>query len=558
MPLSPPLPSLGRIGPLKSRRGCKACKTRKVKCGEEKPSCRRCLVSRYKCEYATSTNDSYAAAASSTSILDLPVSTSPNTVWRERRAFAYYFEHAAPYLGGGLDLDFWACVVPRACRTEPAIWDAVNAISTLFEYPDMCLDFVFLSLRHERSPALNPKQSEALRWYSRSLSKIRTQIGRGNVNAQVALISCVLFVCIETLQGHVEEALQLYNQGIKLILDLRAKASNFQTTLLEGTLVPLFMRLGSASLSISGTSICGLFSNIDNGETYNFTSLGSARDALIPLSAQVQILERESGSNPFIGLEAEITPELIARRSRLQEALRCWYCAYTDLTRRLQSTSPPPVNANPPIHALLVMYHTTLTIITSNCLERSKSVYDAHIPSFRLILEQATIALDDSANPDGTQPAFTFELGVGLPLFWTAMECRDPTLRRKALGLLRKSPPVQSFYKCATGVMLAGKIIEQEEALSRDILHERAQLHGNGTISTTSVDGSEVTKIPEEARIHHYAVFRPRDQPFLLGPHDVSKWNRNPEQLFMRYTWYRSDPHDESALHLMDECVPME
>ncbi|OJI98187.1 hypothetical protein ASPVEDRAFT_79849 [Aspergillus versicolor CBS 583.65] len=557
MLLSPRLRSPDHIGPLKSRRGCKACKIRKIKCGEEKPSCRRCLASKYKCEYATSTNDSYAAAASTRSILNLPISTSPNTVWRERRAFAYYFERAAPFLGGGLDQDFWVCVVPRACRSEPAIWDAVNAISTLFEYPHMCLDFAFLSLRYERSAGINAKQSEALRWYSRSLSKVRSQIDRGSVDGQVALISCALFVCIETLQGHVEEALQLYNQGIKLILDLRAKASCLQATLLESTLVPLFMRLGSAALSISGTSICDLFSDIKNGDAYNFTSLGSARDALIPLSAQVQILERESGSNPFIGLEAQITPELIAKKCRLQDALRRWHCAYNDLTQMLPSTSPPAMNWNPSIHALLIMYHTTLSMIASNCLERSKSAYDAHLPSFRLVVEQAAIALDNSASTDGTQPAFTFELGVGLPLFWTAIECHDSTLRRRALELLRRSPPVQGFYKCATGLVLAGKIIEQEEALSRSILRQRAQ---NPTVShdDTKGDEIEVTEIPEEARIHHYAVFRPRDQPFLLGPHDASKWNRGPEELFMRYTRYQRDPYDESVSRLIDECVPLD
>ncbi|CEL09787.1 hypothetical protein ASPCAL12916 [Aspergillus calidoustus] len=87
-----------RIGPLRSRRGCKACKTRKIKCGEEKPSCRRCLAAKYKCEYAhtSPTNTTYSSLPTTTSILDLPISASPNTVWRERRAFAYYFQHAAP------------------------------------------------------------------------------------------------------------------------------------------------------------------------------------------------------------------------------------------------------------------------------------------------------------------------------------------------------------------------------------------------------------------------------------------------------------------------------
>jgi hypothetical protein len=58
---------------------------------------------------------SYASAPSSTtsSILDLNLDVGLDVsgssplgaagVWRERRAFAYYFHHAASYLAGGLD-----------------------------------------------------------------------------------------------------------------------------------------------------------------------------------------------------------------------------------------------------------------------------------------------------------------------------------------------------------------------------------------------------------------------------------------------------------------------
>ncbi|KIW29564.1 uncharacterized protein PV07_05372 [Cladophialophora immunda] len=35
----------------KTRTGCVNCKTRRIKCGEEKPSCRRCVVSRLECSY---------------------------------------------------------------------------------------------------------------------------------------------------------------------------------------------------------------------------------------------------------------------------------------------------------------------------------------------------------------------------------------------------------------------------------------------------------------------------------------------------------------------------
>ncbi|KAL2870298.1 Zn(II)2Cys6 transcription factor domain-containing protein [Aspergillus lucknowensis] len=567
MSTSPPTRSPPeRIGPLRSRRGCKVCKTRKVKCGEEKPSCCRCITSRYKCEYDSPTTYSYASGPSTNSLLDLPVSSFPNTVWRERRAFAYYFQHAAPYLAGGLDQHFWGSVVPQMCRTEPAVWDAVNAISTLFESPEICLDFVFLSLRHEKSRFLNQEQSEALGWYLRSLSKIRTQIERGKVDAAVALISCVLFMCIESLQGHVEEALQLYGQGTKLILDLRAmRCSPAQATLREDTLVPLFIRLGTAALTISGVPVSDLLSELEFEGEYKFASLESARDSLVSLAAQVLVLQKETGDNPFIGLEAQITPKLWAKQIYLRERLNHWYRAYAALSQSIQTRSSS-LETRSGIAALLLAFHTTLAVIVATCLSRSGSVFDAHLPDFRTIVEQAGLSLEASGSPDGTQPAFTFELGVGLPLYFTALECREPGLRRKALELLRKAPPMQGFHKTAPGLAIAAKVMQLEEEFSKNMHVENAseaQNPGKYHLPTPPHDDKEEgrpnpMRIPEEARVRHYCVFRPRDQPFLLGPHDVRKWNRSPDQLYIRFTRNRRDPVNETLWHLTDECVPMD
>ncbi|KAL4864621.1 hypothetical protein BDV12DRAFT_9739 [Aspergillus spectabilis] len=549
-----------RVGPLRSRRGCKTCKIRKIKCGEEKPSCQRCIASKYKCEYDKPTTCTYSSAPSTTSILDLPVSTFPNTVWRERRAFAYYFQHAAPYLSGGMDRDFWVSVVPQICRTEPALWDAVNAISTLFENPKICIDFVFLSLRHKKPPAPNPTQSQALGWYSRSLSKIRAQIDRGSVDAQVALISSVLFMCIETLQGHVEDALQLFHQGIKLILDLRATKTS-HNILIERTIVPLFIRLGTAALTLSGVPVCDLFKDLETDGEYSFASLKSARDALVSLAAEALVLERESGSNPFIDVYPEATPVMVARQNHLHHRLDQWYRAYTSLTEASQGKGHSPSNLDTGPNALLLAFHTTLTMIVSTCFKRLESVYDGYLPSFRIVVEQAGVALDCSASPDGTQPAFTFELGVGLPLYYTALHCRNPSLRRNALELLQKAPPMQGFHKCAPGIMIARKIMHLEEEFAKDILRDSvAQQPTNNPLLTPPYDDADVdtSEIPDEARIQHYAFFRPRESPALVGPHDIAKWKRGPDQIFLRFTRNRRDKVDEAVWRLTDELVPMD
>lgn len=589
------------LGPLKSRRGCKACKTRKIKCDQQKPSCRRCIAARYTCEYPSQMTTSYASAPSSTtsSILDLDLDVSLDLsgssplgaagVWRERRAFAYYFHHAAPYLAGGLDQSFWTTTVPRICRAETAVWDAVNAISTLFEFPEMCLDFVFL--RHEKTKSsLNDKQIEALSWYSRSLSKIQSGIERGNLSVQVALVSCVLFICIEMVQGHVEEALGLYGQGVQLIHDLRAKARYAPQTasdvyFREATIVPLFLRLGTAALGISGVPVCDLLSGLDTQQKYLFRSLEDARDALIPLAAEVQIFWRDTGRNPFIpgaggepaipsSTEAEAAVAR-AQRDRLQERLDAWFRAYTALTTlpRFTRTHQPAAKSeiSTSIGAILLTFHTTLATILATSLSQTACVYDSHVHSYRTIIEQASIALESLRKPDGTQPVFTFELGVGLPLFWTALTCREPAIRREALKLLRIAPPMQGFSKAQVGLALAGRIAELEEGFARDLLSKTPSPQGeNGRALLTSpydsIEGKEAPTtvkktdphIPEEARIQHYAVFRPRDQPHILGPHehDMPRWGKSPDQLFLRFT--RNQWNEESGgWVLSDECVPM-
>ncbi|KAL4974906.1 hypothetical protein BDW66DRAFT_167528 [Aspergillus desertorum] len=582
------------IGPLRSRRSCKACKTRKIKCDQYKPSCRRCIAARYTCEYPQQTTYGYSYASAppitTTSILEIPLSTSPSTVMRERRAFAYYFHHAAPYLAGGLDPSFWTVTVPRTCRAETAVWDAVNAISTLFEFPEMCPDFVFL--RHEKvHSSLNDKQTEALSWYSRSLSKIQSGIERGNLNVQVALVSCILFIGIEMVQGRVEEALGLYGQGIQLIHDLRAKAryavqGASDVDFLETTIVPLFIRLGTAALAISGVPMCDLLSELDTEHGYLFRSLEDARDALIPLAAEVQIFQRDTGRNPFIpGPDREpVIPSssetdmrvATAKRGRLQERLDAWFLAYTALTAQLQSTKTSPFTAKPnvssSIRAILLTFHATLSTILATSLSQRACIYDAHLPSYRTVIQQATIALESLRKPDGTQPVFTFELGVGLPLFWTALTCREPRIRREALRLLGIAPPMQGFSKAHIGLALAGRIMQLEEAFARDMLLKkpRLELEKGGALLTppysstgenlgpeTAVTDMDIY-IPEEARIQHYAVFRPCDQPHILGPHerDISKWERSPDQLFLRFTRNKWD-YAGGMWVLSDECVPM-
>ncbi|OOQ87680.1 C6 finger domain protein [Penicillium brasilianum] len=551
------VPASRRIGSRKSRSGCKTCKIRRVKCGEEKPTCHRCSSTGRRCEYEGSP---IGSTTPPDLVLSQALSLSPNSGRRERRAFEYYFQHVAKYLAGGMAIDFWTGVIPQLCRTEPAVWDSMIAISSLFEHPEQCTDFTLLRARETSYNRLDSSQRDALTWYSRSISNIHSQIERGKADPYIALISCVLFICIETIQGRMEEALQLYKQGMSLIRDLRSqvsfgKVSATRIALLEHTMIPLFLRLGTISLTISEVQPTEIFALVGQ-ETIasSFQSISSARSAIVVLSMEIILFEREAGTHlDAVGGEAFVSQHMLARKQSLQTKLDAWVHAYNSYCQRV-SAKFYPLGVEP----LLLSYHAAASIFLSGCLTLSETVFDAHIAHFAIIVEQADLALSASAGPDGSQPPFTFEMGVGIPLFLTSMKCREPSLRQRALHLLLQAPPMQGFFKCTPVALLAGNLMKLEEHYASTMREKTPEQHFSDDTHNPVSMKTPLELIPEEARVSFRGVFRPANGfPPNIKEFDVARWGRGPDQLFLHYSRQIFDANSKTWQQVSD-IVPLE
>lgn len=84
-----------------------------------------------------------------------------------------------------------------------------------------------------------------------------------------------------------------------MIGDLRTqvsygKVSRSKMALLEHTIIPLFLRLGSISLTISGTPPSGIFSFVDDNIGLRSSSVEHARSTMVILAAGIIIFEREA------------------------------------------------------------------------------------------------------------------------------------------------------------------------------------------------------------------------------------------------------------------------
>lgn len=409
-------------------------------------------------------------------------------------------------------------------------------MSALVENPD---------LTFRQAP--NQNQQDALGWYARAVSSVRWGIERGSVDIFVGLISCMLFISIEALQGSTDVALQLYQQGVYLIRELRSRithkvVSALQVSWLEDTIVPIFDRLGTVALSVSGIPVSALLRDTERASIQEFPSLKFARETIVLLAGETRIFQlnyEEHVSNPY-DKSAPTMIELQNQQATLLNSLQHWHSAFSRLMNHLGTTGPSPQQIG--TAALLSTYYEMHVIILETGLSSLQTATDAYLSNFQNIVSQSRLALDASARPDGTQPPFTFDIGIGLPLWFTCLRCRDPTTRRAATALIRQAPQVQGFHKSDSMANLAEQIIAFEEKKARPLLADQ--------------DTAEL--IPEEARIGPIGVFRGDEVPSGMSEKEKLDWDRSSESRtilrFSRNEWDR----ENGDWRVISEFVPLD
>ncbi|EKV09488.1 hypothetical protein PDIG_29770 [Penicillium digitatum PHI26] len=214
-----------------------------------------------------------------------------------------------------------------------------------------------------------------------------------------------------------EKALELYRQGIALILDLRVQISHEEVSI--RTQFPI-----------------ELLTFVETDLSSDFASIDSARTIMHSLAAEIILFDREANLHLRVfGTESSVSPEMVTKQEALRARLAEWHRAYTKLFHRNSSvpTHPDPI---------LLTYHAAALITVTGCLREQETVFDVHFVDFVTIVEQSRLILDASAGPNGVRSPFTFEMSVGVPLARTVLRCRDANLRRRALDLLRLAPPI--------------------------------------------------------------------------------------------------------------------
>jgi hypothetical protein len=403
---------------------------------------------------------------SSSSISTIRPLSVPGTT-QERRALAYFQSRTAPWLSGYFDSDFWNGLL-QIGHSEPGLRYAMNAVSAMYERTLYTNSLPTVSSSNQ---ILDHNQAFALSQYNKAIGHLVKTFANKKQSFAVSLISCVLFICLEFLQHNVENSIVHVRNGLKILETMSmegygkfadgARLRLFpESQTMEESVLQIFTRLDIQSGLFSSPS--SYYTELEPHQTPNppapeqfvFADYKKARISMDHLMNACLSFVIMAGKIKFLPVKDF---KIIAEQLRLQSRLECWLVGFKRLINATQSQmTPEDVQAMNMLHIL----HRISKVWLAICLSPTEMACDVHLEDYELLLDSAE-SLISSMPP---QNCFTFEMGYIAPVYFVALKCRYPTLRRRAIKLLADFPRQEGLWHSTRAASIASRVAAIEEA----------------------------------------------------------------------------------------------
>lgn len=331
-----------------------------------------------------------------------------------------------------MDGYFWTHLVLQFSHFTPAVRHAVVAISALYE------DF------QNGSRIMRRRDGNlfALKHYNAAIRDVKA-----TQDDQLVLLMCILFMCVECLQGDFEGSIR-HSQHGALILD-KSGCSPWA----RNYLLPIFRRLAHSPFIMGaklppGPSLTGF----DTALPDRFETIAQAQILLDMVVTKAGQYERGHYEHSRESLELQLGEW----RQRIADFESSGLCS--DLSSQL---------------ALVNMKARCERAEISLSMQQldTETDFDRNLKHFRSIVDLASCAaqLRSFLANNPLQPVFTFEVGFLSLLFFVVSKCRHLETRLKALSLIPLACVAkESLFDVGTLYRVARRIIEIEHDISLD------------------------------------------------------------------------------------------
>jgi hypothetical protein len=405
-----------------------------------------------------------------TSLTDLPAPM-------PERRLLYWFQHyTANKLPGLFPSSFWTSLLPQASYSEPAILYAVLALTSAHKYRQP--EVTFLS-------QLSTEEQFTLKSYNKAIRYLTPHfLVKNTASLRIALITCVLFVCLEIVQEHYATAMSHLSNGLRLfdqykrslgVTGTEASYDQNLDSLIGQSLLKLALQVNMLGKSHPLT-FPFLNELVGDRAPSTFICMGEARqhlDKLLTQAFELDHLCRSQESCP------RIRSNLVAHQMSLQESLKCWLEVFNRSGLEYQATSPSSRTRC----MLLRMYHTLAWIITATSLSPNEErTFDQYQLNFLSILSygiQSKNMMMGEASPFLVLPkvctgmqASIIDIGWIPALYYTAIKCRISRIRLHAIRLLESTVHTEGFWNASVAAEVAREVIRIEEGAESNCMSD--------------------------------------------------------------------------------------
>ncbi|KAF2163089.1 hypothetical protein M409DRAFT_26535 [Zasmidium cellare ATCC 36951] len=511
-----------------SRMTC-ATRIRRIKCDEERPACERCTSTGRDClgyeiglpflsrdqaqpyrKLSPRCNESDIVRWKHVPrpLAVLPSGLSP----KERQAFHFFREqtsYSPPGLGG-TDTT-WEMIALQLSLAEPALMCAIVAVGSLHQ------------ARTTRSTNLlmrtyAPEQFQfAMERYSRAVGHVQQQIRSSQQqgsrkSVELVLLACLMFICVELLNGNNSLAIQHLQTGLRILYEhlygpmptdrnqrrLILKADPRSTL---DRLSKVYIKLEGVAASMFGQDQPILLASLGRASASDpcptpkvFASLNDAQLHLDVLTSAIycargellHLAEEELRTSRDVStLDGKQLRCLVSASSRLVNlgenprleqhirALERSVAAWSSALACIPATSEHPDHQ---FRLLLDVQFFELWLTSSTWLDRTETVgdrFDKYYPyMLSRIEEYLKGAFQDSdylnaPRAGGPLRAFALSQEILLPLFGIAMRSRDTRTRRRALLIPSRLHIQESLVDSDFLAAVMERIVDEEETAAR-------------------------------------------------------------------------------------------
>jgi hypothetical protein len=423
----------------KTKTGCVTCRARRVKCDEVKPFCSKCVYSGRQCqgyrdifvlEQPHQPRQTSTVSQRTPSPLLDAAHLQQGYSDQDKHFLDRYLSELAPLMpdvGAG----YWEMLVPQLFHAQPVIGECLLTLSCAYALRKN-------GLATSSDYGISTLKIAQLQHYNRAIGHLK--IERGTLIVEITLTCCLLFVCMESITGRRAEVLKHIRCGISMLKAYLGQVETSQQRLLQvpvalitavAAQVGFFGLDSTEAIELEQSSTPPIASPKQPiAMPSSFATFDNIAEASGALSSITAASHHDGAAQNLLGHHAHDV---------IHSSLEAWYTACAPLLSHMnaQPRTSPLCVINERANIMLAHHVAVYIYFCTRHIEKATdwAIYTSNFADIVRLIEQVPAFRADSSFVPGVTTIWN-DMGVSASLYFTALKCRDPRIRREAVRMM--------------------------------------------------------------------------------------------------------------------------